>query len=90
MDPEKVDQLLALGDISSLGADIGKKHAFDQAWRANRDWTTAYHRDRGEAFKENRVYPDVKVAVESTFHEMGAEFVYVFQYDGWRLYETTE
>ena len=29
MDPFKVQQLMALGDISSLGPNIGEKHSFD-------------------------------------------------------------
>jgi len=44
--PYKVDQLLALGDLSSLGKEIGEKHDFNSS--RNRDWCTAYGRDRGE------------------------------------------
>jgi hypothetical protein len=44
--PYKVDQLLALGDLSSLGKEIGEQHDFNSP--RNRDWCTAYGRDRGE------------------------------------------
>lgn len=44
-DPVKIDQLLALGDISSLDADIGEQHDFDFPTDG---WTIAYGRDRGE------------------------------------------
>jgi hypothetical protein len=43
-DPAKIQQLLDLGDISSLREDIGEQHDFDSA----RDVTTFYGRDRGE------------------------------------------
>lgn len=39
-DREKVEQLIALGDISSLGSDL--------------DETVAYHRDRGEDFSQKQ------------------------------------
>jgi hypothetical protein len=50
-----VRELIALGDLSSLGSEIGEKHPFDTynltegqkdpRWK---DWCTAYGRDRGE------------------------------------------
>ena len=43
-DPAKIEQLLDLGDISSLREDIGEQHDFDSA----SDVTTFYGRDRGE------------------------------------------
>lgn len=89
MDPDKVDQLLALGDISSLGGQIGEKHPFEASFTLEKDWTTAYHRDRGEALTSNRIYADIKSAVDNVHSDMGAEWVHVFQYDGWKCYETT-
>jgi hypothetical protein len=43
----KIGKLIAHGDISSLGAEIGKKHSFD-ARDGEDTWTTFYTRDRGE------------------------------------------
>lgn len=43
---EKVRALIALGDISSLGEEIGEKHDFDK--RVPK-WVNAYGRDRGES-----------------------------------------
>ena len=40
----KIEQLLAIGDISSLREDIGEQHDFD----SSSDVTTFYGRDRGE------------------------------------------
>jgi hypothetical protein len=44
----KVQELIALGSISSLGAEIGEKQDFDNRDSQSPDWTLAYHRDRGE------------------------------------------
>ena len=45
---EKVAALVALGSISTLGQDIGEQQDFDDRESQNKDWTLAYHRDRGE------------------------------------------
>lgn len=45
-DPAKVDELIALGDLSSLGEEIGTKHDFDD--RPDGKVCFAYGRDRGE------------------------------------------
>ena len=45
--PFKVDQLLALGDLSSLGSEIGEQQDFN-GFR-NRDWCMAYRRDRNQS-----------------------------------------
>ena len=45
--PYKVDQLLALGDLSSLGKEIGEQHDFNGS--RNRDWCMAYGRDRNQS-----------------------------------------
>ena len=45
--PFKVDQLLALGDLSSLGKEIGEQQDFNGS--RNTDWCMAYGRDRGQS-----------------------------------------
>jgi hypothetical protein len=45
--PFKVDQLLALGDLSSLGSEIGEQQDFNGS--RNRDWCMAYGRDRNQS-----------------------------------------
>ena len=42
-----IGKLVAHGDISSLGSEIGKQHDFD-ARDGEDTWTTFYSRDRGE------------------------------------------
>jgi hypothetical protein len=44
-DPTKLDQLLALGDLSYLAPEVGERHDFDNPTEG---WTLAYGRDRGE------------------------------------------
>jgi len=50
-DEAKIRELIALGDLSSLGAEIGTKHNFD---RAPDGECNAYGRDRGETGTEAR------------------------------------
>jgi len=45
---EKIKQLIELGSISSLGAEIGEQQDFDDRTTQPEGWTLAYHRDRGE------------------------------------------
>ena len=45
---DKVEALVALGSISSLGQDIGKQVDFDNRDTHTDTGTIAYHRDRGE------------------------------------------
>ena len=47
--PFKVDQLLALGDLSVLAEEIGDKQDFNDYVNRNRNWCLAYGRDRGES-----------------------------------------
>jgi hypothetical protein len=50
-DAEKVDQLIALGDLSFLAPEIGEKHDFEDR---NYDICMAYGRDREETGTEAR------------------------------------
>ena len=45
---DKVEALIALGSISSLGQDIGEQVDFDNQDTHTETGTIAYHRDRGE------------------------------------------
>ncbi len=62
----KTEQLIALGNISSLGKTI--------------EDTVAYTRDRGEDFKQT-IFDNVPTLFEDGFSS-GAEFVYCFTKDG--------
>ena len=84
----KVNNLIALGDLSSLRPEIGEKHLFSSMElpkeqreaheEAVKDMCTFYTRDRGEdaPFK---VFPTLKKA-ESYFEGSWCEYLYVFKY----------
>lgn len=42
----KTNQLISLGDLSSLGKEIGEKHSFED--NSHPEWCKFYARDRGE------------------------------------------
>jgi len=85
----KVNNLIALGDMSSLGKVIGEAHPFSPheseesklAYEAAKDagYCTFYTRDRGEdaPFK---VFKDLKTA-SSYFEGSWCEYLYVFKYN---------
>jgi hypothetical protein len=54
-----VQALIDLGDISSLGSELGEAHAFDEYFNTEdprSNWTKAYGRDRGETNIEARIF----------------------------------
>ena len=89
-DPFKVQRLMDLGDVSSLGPDIGDKHEFDspykygtpeyEAWaEAKREVTTFYGRDRGETgtgAKRFKDYADYRANAQFE------EYNYILRKDG--------
>lgn len=46
---EKIDTLLAHGDVSQLGPSIGEKHDFATHNAIHPDWCLFYGRDRGDS-----------------------------------------
>ena len=97
-DSAKANNLVALGDMSTLRPQIGEKHAFSQfdlppeeveAYKElTQDWCTFYGRDRGEV-------STWKVA--NTFEEFldqadgcGAEFYYIMKDGVWYVGTTYE
>ena len=97
-DSAKANNLVALGDMSTLRPQIGKKHAFSQfdlppeeveAYKElTRDWCTFYGRDRGEVSMWK---------VANTFEEFleqadlcGAEFYYIMKDGVWYVGTTYE
>ena len=73
-DPEKVAALMNLGDISSLGEEIGTKHDFDK--RPDGE-CNAYGRDRGEENVESRIFDG-----RNHFVAEGTSYFYLFCNDG--------
>jgi hypothetical protein len=98
-DSAKANQLVALGDLSSLRPEIGEKHAFSQfelpadeveAFKAlTENMCTFYGRDRGEK--------GVEFKVAQTFAEFlgqaegcGAEYYYIMKDGVWYVGDTYE
>jgi hypothetical protein len=94
----KANNLIALGDISSLKAEIGEKHAFSQfdlpkdeveAFKAaTENMCTFYTRDRGEStpFKS---FPTLAKAADY-YDGCGVEYLYVYKYTKASDYSTGE
>ncbi len=88
--PDKIVKLIALGDLSSLGPEIGRKHAFSpfevpEAERAayearTENWCTAYGRDRGETGTKAQKFKDI---FEFLADDRGQDFTYVYVNGKW-------
>ena len=72
-DEDKVNELLAEGDISSLRDTIAD--------------TTFYARDRGEENKEAVTLKNETELLKHAFETCDAEVVYMFAYGSWYVYD---
>jgi hypothetical protein len=84
-DMDRVNALMKLGDLSSLGPEIGEKQYFYDKSTHNQNWCLAYKRDRNE--------PDALVNVKTTqfadlFKDDNVDYVYVFDGEFWNCYDT--
>ena len=66
-DPFKLQRLIDLGAISSLGPEIGEKQDFDKRDTQNDNWSLIYARDRGEDLVKHtfKDYADYKANAQS-------------------------
>ena len=85
--PEAVDELLNLGDISSLGErpnpDLDRPHRFDYDMRQE-GVTVAYSRDRGDKNTEARVMSLAELDDPNNW----TAYVYIFTQDNeWKYFE---
>lgn len=77
-DANKVRQLLAGGNISVLGREIGEKHDFHLL-----DGQTAYYgRDRGDEDEGPETHPNKETLAEAA-DDMGAAYLYLFREGDW-------
>ena len=91
-DSAKANHLVALGDMSSLRAEIGEKHAFSkfdlpkeevEAFETlTKNWCTFYSRDRGETGTEWKVAHTFNQFLEQV-DLCGAEYYYIMKDDVW-------
>ena len=97
-DSAKANHLVALGDLSSLGTDIGEKHDFDvQASYGTPEYVaemqlrekicTFYGRDRGETGTEFQVAHSFVEFLEQC-DLCGAEYYYIMQDGVWYCGDT--
>lgn len=80
-DPHKINQLLTLGDISSLHEDIGEQHDFDSGV----DVTTFYGRDRGETGTYALSHMDIEGWLDVR-KESWCEYGYLWADNTWWTY----
>jgi hypothetical protein len=89
-DPFKVQRLMDLGDVSSLGPNIGDKHDFDIPFKygtpeyvaetdRRREITTFYGRDRGETGTGAQRYKDY---ADYRANAQFEEYNYILRRDG--------
>jgi hypothetical protein len=96
-DSAKANNLVALGDMSSLRADIGEKHAFSkfdpvtniEHREHNDEWCTFYGRDRGEKGVEFKVSQTTEEFMEQC-DLCGAEYYYIMKDGVWYCGDTYE
>ena len=95
-DSAKANHLVALGDISSLGTEIGEKHPFsrfetdisDAAWESRYgNMTTFYGRDRGESGTEWKTDATFEAFLDRA-DGCGAEFYYIMKDGVWYVGDT--
>jgi len=80
---DKVKELLALGDLSILGPEIGEQQDFNNRETQNSNWCLAYGRDRGEkgvGVKNDRF--------KRVVTDEGIDYAYIFDGDYWECYDT--
>ena len=85
--PEKVEALIALGDISILSENVAPRGGQERSQHSFQNpadgVTVAYHRDRGEAFQAPRVDSSIESFSKSDIEEYG----YVFTLNGeWKIF----
>ena len=82
---DKVEALIALGDISSLREEVGEKHDFDKSDDSlgiTDNWCLAYGRDRGETGTEAQTFQSISEWVEAEA-ERWCEYFYLFDGQDW-------
>ena len=85
-DTDKIAQLIGLGDLSSLGTELGEKQDFDNRQTQSEDWCLAYGRDRGEKDIDARHYPDVQAWIESKKNSW-CEWAYLWDGQDWLVHQ---
>lgn len=88
-DASKINQLIELGSLSSLGERVapnpGENHSFANPID---DVTVAYHRDRGDKLRFAQVWEDENKMLEDAFDSCWAAFCYLWKDGAWYFDQT--
>jgi len=87
-DTNKVDMLINLGDISFLGPEVhnAPKEVIDTD--EVYDFTSAYHRDKGEEFNPPRVFASTYLWLRDATNNTSAQYGYLYEVSkGWVYYD---
>ena len=76
-DAHKIEALVALGSISSLGEQIGEQQDFNDRSTQKDDWTLFYSRDRGEELSIQE-YADIPSWIDDM-----EEYAYLWDGNDW-------
>lgn len=81
---EKIEELLTLGDLSSLGERVNPNEGEDHSFENRAEGVTvAYHRDRGEKLIEAKKFSDIKEVMD---YYSWNDYYYIFEGDEWIVY----
>jgi len=88
---DKVNELLAHGDVSIVDENIGVKIDFnDYKLRAANKQCLFYDRDRGEKYKQAEQFKDENVLLKYAFEECDVDLAYMFAYGSWYVYDNSD
>ena len=86
-DESKVDELLALGDLSAIDKNIGNKIEFgNYKLRAENEQCVFYCRDRGEKYAHFDLLDSEIDLIKFAKRSCDAEYVYMFAFGYWYVY----
>ncbi len=91
-DTDTIAKLIGLGDLSSLGQEVGEVHNFDAKYGdepelpMTEDWCLAYGRDRGETGTEARHFDNAQDWVNA-MEGSWCEWAYLWDGENWLVHE---
>ena len=90
-DESKVDELIAHGDVSSLGENIGVKFDFNdlKSFYKNKQ-CRFYARDRGEQHKHFDLLDSELDLIKFAKNSCDAQYVYLYAYGYWYVYSVED
>jgi hypothetical protein len=95
-DVAKIDDLMTLGDLSSLAPEIGERHPFSyhevQMTSERYDelygnMCVSYKRDRNEVNTESTIYDSIDSYADNALRDKGGEFLYLYEDGFWHCWD---